>query len=155
MDCPVCDEPLQEVEYEGVKLDHCEKCDGFWLDAGEIQKVNAIHEKTFSEEQIAKAVDLLEKKAIVGKSGETRRIKCPKCGKECKVTSTSGVSVDKCPDGEGMWLDKGEIEKLQIMAEERSRIYTDEEKQEFREGADSLSIFRHFSVFMHKVLKRD
>jgi len=155
MDCPVCSEPMKEVDYEGVKLDYCEKCDGFWLDAGEIRKVNAIHKETFSQDQIAEAVDLIEKKAIVARSSESRRIQCPKCGKECEVVSTSGVSVDECPDGHGIWLDKGEIEKLQIMAEERGRVYTDEEKEEFKEEANSVGIFRRFSVFMHDILKRD
>jgi Zn-finger nucleic acid-binding protein len=39
--CPCCAAPLQEFEYRlyGLKLDYCSEKHGFWLDAGEEERV--------------------------------------------------------------------------------------------------------------------
>ena len=39
--CPVCDGQLREFQYHlrSLRLDYCEKEHGFWLDAGEEQRV--------------------------------------------------------------------------------------------------------------------
>lgn len=34
--CPKCDGTLFEADYEGVKIDVCNKCTGVWFDAGEL-----------------------------------------------------------------------------------------------------------------------
>jgi len=39
MHCHKCGQPLQEIEYKGVKIDHCMNCEGIWLDAGELELV--------------------------------------------------------------------------------------------------------------------
>ncbi len=36
MQCPRCDGTLEELVYEGVLIDRCNKCSGVWLDAGEL-----------------------------------------------------------------------------------------------------------------------
>jgi len=156
MNCPVCDGvPLKEIDYEGVKVDHCETCDGFWLDEGEIKKINMIHEERFTPAQIAEARELVDTKAIVGEAAEARRIQCPKCGAECRQVSSSGVVIDECPERHGIWLDKGEIDKLQIMAEERSHIFSDEERSEHAKGAERKAIFGRLTIFLHDLFKRE
>ncbi len=40
-------------------------------------------------------------------------MKCPKCGMDLQEIPFGDVVVDKCFNGEGMWLDDGELEKLQ------------------------------------------
>jgi hypothetical protein len=40
-------------------------------------------------------------------------MKCPKCGNQLEEISFGDVRVDKCFHCEGMWLDKGELERLQ------------------------------------------
>lgn len=37
---------------------------------------------------------------------------CPVCGERLKEIERSGVMVDICPLCKGIWLDRGEIEKL-------------------------------------------
>jgi Zn-finger nucleic acid-binding protein len=37
--CPKCDGTLIEIDYDVVKLDRCEKCNGVWLDAGELEQL--------------------------------------------------------------------------------------------------------------------
>lgn len=39
LQCPKCDGTLMEIDYEVVKLDRCEKCNGVWLDAGELEQL--------------------------------------------------------------------------------------------------------------------
>jgi hypothetical protein len=39
MHCPKCGQPLQEIEYKGVKIDRCMNCEGIWLDSGELELV--------------------------------------------------------------------------------------------------------------------
>ncbi len=41
--CPVCSVALKEEEVETVKLDRCPKCGGVWLDAGELEQLQAVN----------------------------------------------------------------------------------------------------------------
>jgi uncharacterized protein len=40
-------------------------------------------------------------------------MKCPKCGMELREIEFGDVKIDKCFTCEGLWLDKGELERLQ------------------------------------------
>lgn len=40
-------------------------------------------------------------------------MRCPKCGMELEEIAFGDVRVDKCFSCEGLWLDKGELERLQ------------------------------------------
>ncbi|MCS7275939.1 MAG: zf-TFIIB domain-containing protein [Dehalococcoidia bacterium] len=37
---------------------------------------------------------------------------CPKCNEQLRVGKRSGVTVDWCPRCRGVWLDRGELEKI-------------------------------------------
>ncbi len=37
---------------------------------------------------------------------------CPRCGTPLEITQMKGVAVDACPKGDGLWLDKGELEQI-------------------------------------------
>ena len=37
---------------------------------------------------------------------------CPVCGERLKEIDRSGVMVDICPSCKGIWLDRGEIDKI-------------------------------------------
>ncbi len=37
--CPVCQQPLVEMERWGVRLDLCQRCQGVWLDQGELEQI--------------------------------------------------------------------------------------------------------------------
>ena len=39
-------------------------------------------------------------------------MKCPKCGMQLEEISFGDVHVDKCFNCEGLWLDKGEVERI-------------------------------------------
>ncbi|MCK6620759.1 MAG: zf-TFIIB domain-containing protein [Calditrichaceae bacterium] len=37
---------------------------------------------------------------------------CPHCLEELKVTERQGVEIDYCPKCRGVWLDRGELDKI-------------------------------------------
>ncbi len=39
LNCPKCDGKLVETDYEGIKIDVCDKCSGTWFDAGELAQI--------------------------------------------------------------------------------------------------------------------
>ncbi len=39
MKCPKCGADLNTVDYHGVQVDRCPKCDGVWFDAGEVESL--------------------------------------------------------------------------------------------------------------------
>lgn len=45
---------------------------------------------------------------------------CPRCGADLAHDSRQGVAIDTCPECRGVWLDRGELEK--ILREESGRL---------------------------------
>lgn len=39
-------------------------------------------------------------------------MKCPVCGVELMMTNRQGVEIDYCPQCRGVWLDRGELDKI-------------------------------------------
>ena len=119
MKCPNCDNVLQPVDYEGIKIETCDGCRGEWLDAGELAHIVKAREARFNAE---------ERKAITAATGITpvnledrgRRLTCPNCGGQTEALNyggNSGIIIDRCAHCRGVWLDEGELEKIQMVAE--------------------------------------
>jgi Zn-finger nucleic acid-binding protein len=50
-----------------------------------------------------------------------KTLSCTKCESDlekCEYSFTSQIMIDKCPKGHGMWLDKGELSRLEKFYEE-------------------------------------
>lgn len=45
-------------------------------------------------------------------NGSTQTIECPKCGSEMRSYERNGVTVDQCTGCKGVFLDRGELERL-------------------------------------------
>jgi len=102
--CPVCKEPMIVVEHDRVEVDYCVVCSGLWLDAGEIELL-------FGD---AQAWDRLFQSGGPAVTDEKVRA-CPACSKNMEkhvVASDSPVTYDRCPRGDGLWFDQGELEAL-------------------------------------------
>jgi uncharacterized protein len=39
-------------------------------------------------------------------------MKCPNCQATLLITEKQGVEIDYCPECRGIWLDRGELEKI-------------------------------------------
>jgi Zn-finger nucleic acid-binding protein len=57
-------------------------------------------------------------------------MKCPKCETELQITDRNNIEIDHCPTCRGVWLDRGELDKL-IDASSRpsDRDYEDDESE--------------------------
>jgi len=120
MNCPVCSKVCNEEIYEGVTIDVCSKCFGIWLDQGELEQITAKREVIFKPSEV-EAVNKLCGASDVGKEQESRQLTCPKCDekpmKTINFNYSSGIIIDRCQKGCGLWLDADELDKVQIHAE--------------------------------------
>lgn len=39
-------------------------------------------------------------------------MKCPNCNETLAMTDRQGIEIDYCPNCRGIWLDKGELDKI-------------------------------------------
>ena len=47
-------------------------------------------------------------------------MKCPNCGEVLVMSERRGVEIDYCPMCRGVWLDRGELDRLLTLAETES-----------------------------------
>ena len=110
---------MSQLVYEGVEIDICKLCAGVWLDFGELTTIIETKERTWPESIISKVL------ASTGTPGvsfeeQNRKLFCPKCESVLPPTNyqgNSGVIVNTCPNDHGLWLDAGELAKIQIYME--------------------------------------
>ena len=105
MNCPVCNTPLIILELNNVEIDHCTKCDGLWLDGGELEVLleNSFH-----------GSELLASFQVDPRASE-KKFKCPICGKKMEKVlcgKDENILIDRCKNHHGLWFDKGELEDL-------------------------------------------
>lgn len=60
-------------------------------------------------------------------------MKCPLCDERMREVERYGVTIDICPSCKGVWLDRGELEKVASM-EERGDFDRDGDRQDRRYG---------------------
>ena len=51
-------------------------------------------------------------------------MKCPVCtGTDLNMTERQGVEIDYCPECRGVWLDRGELDKIIERSDDQSNMY--------------------------------
>jgi Zn-finger nucleic acid-binding protein len=75
--------------------------------------------------------------ALAGGDARRKRMKCPVCNVALLMTDKQGVEIDYCPTCRGIWLDRGELEKLV------ERMAVLENKQNMRQAAPYPSSDHH------------
>lgn len=81
-------------------------------------KPSTAEEEYFAKEEAEKKKKLAEQLHASKSEQERVRLKelhwmhCPKCGMELHTILFRGISIDKCFNCRGHWLDHGELEKL-------------------------------------------
>jgi len=103
-ECPRCWVPLKTRIDKvwglvSVEVDECPKCDGIYLDDGELKKLTG-------NRSLAKW--LTKYLGIDSDSG----LICPRCGGMMDAERPEGIEVDVCLTCHGIWLDAGELEAL-------------------------------------------
>lgn len=56
---------------------------------------------------------------------------CPVCDGKLREVQKYGVTVDICPDCKGVWLDRGELEKIIEMVSTEGPVQSNEQRKEY------------------------
>ena len=94
---------------------------GFWLDTGELEQVLDHRALSFSADERDAVLDA----RTAWDAGPEEPAPCPKCSKTMeRLTYDESVHlvIDRCPE-HGVWLDTGEIKKVQAIAEKSQAIH--------------------------------
>ena len=77
-------------------------------------KERAEEDRYFAEKDKAALEKLKARKASEQEQGvrELAIGRCPKCGERLEAVTLDTVTIDKCPDCKGIWLDDGELDHL-------------------------------------------
>lgn len=105
LQCPKCQNGMDEVTHEGITIDRCSHCRGLWFDEDE-----AHHLKMLKDSDILDDGDPNE-----GWKWDSRAdIDCPRCGKDMEKTADKKqkhIWYEICHD-HGMFMDAGEFKDL-------------------------------------------
>ena len=120
MKCPRCNSVLQSVEYDGQTVEVCPDCKGEWLAAGELQTITEHHDEVFTPEEIA-SLDAVNKEIFTAEKDDHDELNCPACEnvqmEHFNYADTSGIILHKCTACNGIWMDKGELEKIEELVD--------------------------------------
>jgi uncharacterized protein len=62
-------------------------------------------------------------------------MKCPVCpGLDLKMAERQGVEIDYCPECRGVWLDRGELDKILERSFAPTNTHAVPEQQSYQEG---------------------
>lgn len=100
MNCPRCVVPLEWKSCTFGGLNCCPMCQGLWLDNAALKEARHKDEAQLVDDFTALpgAVDSI--------------LFCPSDAAGMKTITHAGVELDTCRECKGLWLDKGEWEKL-------------------------------------------
>jgi Zn-finger nucleic acid-binding protein len=118
--CPRCDVPLHQTTYEGLSLDRCGECGGMWTDGTELMTVVRKQQEIFTDDEFKQIRADEEAAVVVEEDDISDSYDCPTCGRTMNRVNyqyTSGIIIDNCPAGHGTWLDRNELQKIQIFSE--------------------------------------
>lgn len=119
INCPVCQLQLQACVYEGKLVGHCPNCLGHWLRKAVLQHVIATRIVPLDRAAAAKLAKAAPDRTIPHVE-LTRVLECPECKTPLeprKFADDSPIVVNRCADCEGVWLDRQELERVQMLIE--------------------------------------
>ena len=116
MRCPRDGQELTSRIYEAdVEIDECPACHGTFLDHGELERIQAAVEKDHRKD-LATPVDSVREELAAEREEALPLVDCPKCSARMERRRYGlGLQtvIDSCPNGDGIWLDRGELEELE------------------------------------------
>lgn len=115
MQCLKCHTNLEAINFRGIMVNECPKCQGRWFDRAELRKAKDNTDEDLCWLDFDPFVAKNDRFYAVSKeSGE-----CPKCTRKMlsMTYGNSGVIIDKCDQCEGVWLQEGEFRKIIVYLE--------------------------------------
>lgn len=127
--CPTCNDRFLQIELDGVLLDYCPNCHGWWFDAAELMHFM----ESFEDLPDGDFVDRVS------------TLPCPVCAKfmrEHQLQVNSNLMVHACPERHGIFLEDGEFERALEVTERLEHLaghLNDQHLSNWREMQASLS----------------
>lgn len=129
--CPNCKVELKTKRYKGVRVDECENCRGIFFDKGELEKVKN------TTDPDTRWIDPVFFAVTTPSALNKQQKDCPKCSVSMEPLqyASSKVTLNRCPNCQGVWLDHGEFSKIinyltSLIASETSSELADEVKRQ-------------------------
>ncbi|MDP8263515.1 MAG: zf-TFIIB domain-containing protein [Candidatus Ancaeobacter aquaticus] len=124
MSCPNCSTDMKRTVKDTVTIDECQSCQGIWITKDHLDELKAKEDRFIRWLDIPLWKEDKEHQMAVSEKG------CPQCGKKMYQVNYRGheVILFLCMDCQGVWLEKGELEKLIAYLED---IVTDESIEDF------------------------
>jgi len=120
MRCITCEAELERRLHEGVEIDSCPQGHGSWLDTGELDAIES--SEAAPRPEFERAHELAGAgggmAAVVGEVQQQGTRACPACGSQMRKLEYghSSIVMDRCME-HGIWLDQGELERIEAFAE--------------------------------------
>ncbi len=93
---------------EGIEIDICPLTKGIWLDLGELRALTGLAaDLPYFAEAVASATDTIWPSPVA-----------PCTLREIRFHPEHQVVIDYCPVSGGIWLDRGELDKLKRIADQ-------------------------------------
>lgn len=131
MKCPACKLKLRRIQYEGLFIRQCDSCRGHLVTLSRLKSIQARRRNSEN--------DLLDE--VVNEGSDTiEKLRCPAClrrmEKRKKQMGSVHFFIDRCGDCDHLWLDKGELAKMQVIYEYSEK---GEEAERFRQRLANMS----------------
>ncbi len=157
MNCPNCRALLREDVYEGIEIESCDGCRGAWLDDRELGKIVQIREVKFDPQERRAIAESTTITGVVVKDVD-RDLKCPKCGGTTDAVNyggDTGIINDRCTGCRGIWVDGGELEKIQMVIEGWDDLLPEDLKKygpKLRQVAEQVEESDHVKVSRSRLM---
>jgi Zn-finger nucleic acid-binding protein len=119
MDCPHCYQTLINKDYEHISIYTCEKCAGIWLEPAQLSEITTMSDTHFIPEEVQDV--LLAAQSGAGVTENSASLRCPKCSRDMNTINydySSGIIVNVCSLGDGLWFEKNQLQQVQIFMEQ-------------------------------------
>jgi Zn-finger nucleic acid-binding protein len=116
MECPVCKKSLDQAILLNVEVDYCPKCLGMWFNKNELAQAKDKKDPSINWLDVDLWRDV--KKLEVSRGNKL----CPECRMPLYEVQydESKTKIDLCNVCHGVWLDKGEFNRIIEYLKERS-----------------------------------
>ena len=137
MKCPVCSVAMDSKTAQNIEIDECPKCRGSWFQDDELRRAkdSADPDLNWMDFEVFKHPDRFK--------AAPANLPCPKCSGSlvCIEYDNTGVEIDCCPQCKGIWLDKGEFNKITeaLTDELLTKSFSDYVKASLQEAKEILT----------------
>ena len=130
--CPDCEIELTKLTVAGVELDTCGECGGAWLDHGELNKLMQFGDADIERQSVDRE----------GHTDSKDGRQCPRCASaemiKISFIDYPGIILDYCGGCQGIWLDSGELFKIEQQLEPPAQRVEPPDRERLMAFLDSL-----------------